>query len=89
MEELRIDLTRESPTGSGQRIGDLILDIFGRTSHPFGRYDLLIIADVGNRVYRNRIAGNDPPCQLNGEVEMPHTTTSTKINMVITLFSRK
>ena len=58
MEELRIDLTPGIP--NREVVGDLILDIFGRTSHPFGRYDLLIIADVGNRVYRNRIAGNDP-----------------------------
>ena len=25
------------------------------------------------------LRGMIPPCQLNGEVEMPHTTTSTKI----------
>src|SRR5690606_25423314 len=40
----------------GQRIGNLILNVFRGPSHPFRGYYLLIIPNIRNSIYRNRIA---------------------------------
>ncbi len=42
--------------GNRHRIADLIFDILWRPSHPLGKDDLLVLADVGNRIDGNRIA---------------------------------
>src|SRR3546814_68293 len=47
---------RYAQQGSGQGIGDLILDILGGSSRPFGVDDLLVFPQIGNGVDRHRVA---------------------------------
>ncbi len=48
--------TRHAQQRHGQRVRDLVLDILRRSPHPFGEHDLLVLADVRNRIDRHRIA---------------------------------
>ena len=47
---------RHAQQGDGQRIGDLVFDVLRRAAHPLGEDDLLVLADVGDRVGRHGIA---------------------------------
>ena len=40
-----------------QGVGDLVLDVLGRAARPAREDDLLVLADVGDRVDRDRVAG--------------------------------
>ncbi len=44
-----------SKQGSCKRISNLIFNILGRASCPFGKNNLLVFTNIGNRVYRDRI----------------------------------
>ncbi|OAV71556.1 hypothetical protein Barb4_00603 [Bacteroidales bacterium Barb4] len=56
--------TRNAEQGSGQRIRHLLLNVFGRATHPFRGNNLLIFADIRNGIYGDRVARQYPALPL-------------------------
>ncbi len=48
--------TRDTQQRSGQRVGNLLLNIFRRTAHPLGSNDLLVVTQVRDGIYRYGVA---------------------------------
>ena len=49
-----------------ERVRNLVLDVLGRTSHPFRGHNLLVITDVGDSIHRNRVSRHDAPMPVEG-----------------------
>ena len=65
--------TRYSQQRSGQRVGYLVLDILRRTAGPVGVNNLLVFANIGNGIHRNRVRWQDPCVPPKWGIDNPPT----------------
>ena len=52
--------------GHGERVADLVFDILGRTAHPLGEDNLLVFADIGDRIGGHGASGQAAQIPIEG-----------------------